>query len=249
MCIRDRDKAERDLTFEQEVRRAAASSRDEAEKKLGEEQQAKDMVSQELQSARDQLLSAEQSRRAAEEAAAKDREALEQREEDVMALRIELGEKEAEVRHAGKMENLRCSVEIEKLRSELEWKTRMLTNECEDLEARLDESDSRRKKMEQAVMQANSEMRLRRQEGEQMKRMLEEVITRTDGARSTEDSKLRELSAVRESVQALKEEALRQMSALDRMQEVQLSDFEAPSRRRRTQSEGNHNRNRTPADP
>lgn len=42
-----------------------------------------------------------------------------QREDDVMALRIQLGEKEAEVRHASKMENLRCSIEIEKLRSEV----------------------------------------------------------------------------------------------------------------------------------
>merc|ERR1711998_134771 len=152
------------------------------------------------------------------------------------------GEKEAEVRHASKMENLRCSIEIEKLRSELEWKTRMLTSECEELEGRLEESDGRRRKMEQAVMEVNSEMRLRRKEGEAMKRMLEDVVSRTDGARSTEDSKLRELSAVRESVNALKEEANRQLAALDNMREVQLSDFEQPQpiRRRRGRYDEQH---------
>lgn len=236
---RTRVKAEQDLTFEQEVRRAAAASRDEAEKLLEDEKRNADRSSQELQAVKEELAAADEARRQAEEAASKDREALERREDDVMALRIELGEKEAEVRHASKMENLRCSVEIEKLRSELEWKTRMLTNECEDLETRLEDSETRRRKMEQAVMQTNSEMRARRQEGEAMKRMLEDVISRTEGARSTEDSKLRELSAVRESVQALKEEANRQLSALDNMKEVNMMEFEAqPPRRRRGRFEG-----------
>merc|ERR1711998_97019 len=219
----------------QEVRRAAAASRDEAEKLLDEEKRRNTEAQNELQATKEQLAAADEARRLAEEAAAKDRDALLRREDDVMALRIELGEKGAEVRHASKMENLRCSIEIEKLRSELEWKTRMLTSECE-------EPEGRRRKMEQAVMEVNSEMRLRRKEGEAMKRMLEDVVSRTDGARSTEDSKLRELSAVRESVNALKEEANRQLAALDNMREVQLSDFEQPQpiRRRRGRYDEQH---------
>eukprot|EP00656_Telonema_subtile_P040026 TRINITY_DN450_c0_g1_i1.p1 TRINITY_DN450_c0_g1~~TRINITY_DN450_c0_g1_i1.p1 ORF type:complete len:515 (+),score=200.93 TRINITY_DN450_c0_g1_i1:137-1681(+) len=230
-----RQKAEQDLTFEQEVRRAAAATRDEAEKLLTEEKQTNTMMQDELQSVREQLAAAEEARRQTEEAGAKDRETLERREDDIMALRIELGEKEAEVRHASKMENLQCSVEYEKLRSELEWKTKMLTSECDDLEGRLEDSEARRRKMEQAVMTANGEMRLRKQEGEHMMRMLDQVLQRTEGARSTEDSKLRELSAVRESVQALKEEANKQLSAMDNMREVNMAEFDGPKpvRRRR----------------
>merc|ERR1711907_859683 len=226
-------KAEQDLTFEQEVRRAAAASRDEAEKLLAEEKRRNTEAQNELQATKEQLAAADEARRLAEEAAAKDRDALLRREDDVMALRIELGEKEAEVRHVSKIENLR---------SELEWKTRMLTSECEELEGRLEESEGRRRKMEQAVMEVNSEMRLRRKEGEAMKRMLEDVVSRTDGARSTEDSKLRELSAVRESVNALKEEANRQLAALDNMRKVQLFDFEQPQpiRRRRGRYDEQH---------
>merc|ERR1712166_475252 len=225
-------KAEQDLSFEQEVRRAAAASRDEAEKALSDEQAASSNSEAELQNMREQLSAAEEARKLAEEAGARDRRALEKREDDVMALRIELGEKEAEVRHAGKMENLRCSVEIEKLRSELEWKSRMLTSECDELENRLADSETRRRQMEQAVVEANSEMKVRRKEGEAMKRMLDEVVARTEGAHSSEDSKLRELSAVRESVQALREEANRQMAAMENMREIKSTDFEQPARRR-----------------
>lgn len=86
--------------------------------------------------------------------------------------------------------------------------------------------------MEQAVIEANSEMKVRRKEGEAMKRMLDEVVARTEGAHSSEDSKLRELSAVRESVQALREEASRQLASLDNMKEIKSSDFEPSARRR-----------------
>ena len=86
--------------------------------------------------------------------------------------------------------------------------------------------------MEQAVVEANSEMKVRRKEVEAMKRMLDEVVARTEGAHSSEDSKLRELSAVRESVQALREEANRQMAAMENMREIKSSDFEQPARRR-----------------
>ena len=220
------------LIYVSQVRRAAAASRDEAEKALSDEQAASSNSEAELQNMREQLSAAEEARKLAEEAGARDRRALEKREDDVMALRIELGEKEAEVRHAGKMENLRCSVEIEKLRSELEWKSRMLTSECDELENRLADSETRRRQMEQAVVEANSEMKVRRKEVEAMKRMLDEVVARTEGAHSSEDSKLRELSAVRESVQALREEANRQMAAMENMREIKSSDFEQPARRR-----------------
>merc|ERR1719181_358865 len=157
-----RNKAEQDLSFEQEVRRAAALSRDEAEKLLDHEKRGKAEAEEALVRARENAAAAEEARRKAEEQAAKDHEALKEKEEEVLAFRIQLGEKEAEVRHASKMENLRCSVEIEKLKSELEWKTRMLRMECEDLEGRLDDSERMRRRMEQALAEANSEMRMRR---------------------------------------------------------------------------------------
>eukprot|EP00658_Telonema_sp_P-2_P029240 TRINITY_DN2226_c0_g1_i2.p1 TRINITY_DN2226_c0_g1~~TRINITY_DN2226_c0_g1_i2.p1 ORF type:complete len:555 (+),score=191.75 TRINITY_DN2226_c0_g1_i2:2-1666(+) len=228
-----RKKAEQDLTFEQEVRRAAATNRDEAEQRLEEQKREGERYSQELQGLKEQLAGAEQAKRTAEAAAASDRKALEQREEDVMALRIELGEKEAEVRHASKMENLQCSIEIEKLRSELEWKSRMLTKECADLQQRFEEAERRRHQMEQAVGQANAEMRRHKMDGPQMLRMLDDVVARTDGARSIEDSKLRELSSVRDTVQSLKTQAHKQLSALEKMREINLLDAD-PHRGRPT---------------
>merc|ERR1719482_1526855 len=159
-----RSKAEQDLEFEQEVRRAAALSRDEAEKQLQQEKQGKQDAEETLMQARESLAAAKEAQRKAEDQAARDRDALRVKEEEVMAFRIQLGEKEAEVRHASKMENLRCSVEIEKLKSELEWKTKMLRMECEDLEARQDDAERSKRRMEQALGDANAEMRLRRKE-------------------------------------------------------------------------------------
>merc|ERR1719181_802406 len=222
-----RNKAEQDLSFEQEVRRAAALSRDEAEKLLDHEKRGKAEAEEALVRARENAAAAEQ--------AAKDHEALKEKEEEVLAFRIQLGEKEAEVRHASKMENLRCSVEIEKLKSELEWKTRMLRMECEDLEVRLEDSDRQRRAMERALTEANADMRMRRKEGEMMKKMLDELVSHTEGARDRQDTKQAELSAVRDSIVRLKEQAADQLSALADMKELNLHEYqdEPPRERQR----------------
>merc|ERR1719181_675944 len=230
-----RNKAEQDLSFEQEVRRAAALSRDEAEKLLDHQKRGKAEAEEQLHTARENLAAAEEGRRRAEDQAAIDREALKSKEEEVLAFRIQLGEKEAEVRHAGKMENLRCSVEIEKLKSELEWKTRMLRMECEDLEVRLEDSDRQRRAMERALTEANADMRLRKKEGEMMKKMLDELVSHTEGARDRQDTKQAELSAVRDSIVRLKEQAADQLSALADMKELNLHEYqdEPPRERQR----------------
>jgi len=236
-AVATRSKAEQDLEFEQEVRRAAALSRDEAEKHLESEKRSKADADEALITARENLAAAVEGRRKAEDQAARDREALRSKEEEVMAFRIQLGEKEAEVRHAGKMENLRCSVEIEKLKSELEWKTRMLRTECEDLEHRLEDSDRMRRNMERALGEANNEMRVRKKEGELMKKMLDELVSRTEGARSSQDVKAQELQQVRESIMKLKDQAGEQLSALANMKEYDPAEYFEEKRgdRRRNQ--------------
>merc|ERR1719506_3080433 len=97
--------------------------------------------------------------------------------------------------------------------------------ECEDMEHRLEDSERMRRRMETALNEANSEMRLRKKEGELMKKMLDELVSRTEGARSSQDVKAQELHAVRDSILKLREQAHEQLANLSEMKELAPHDF------------------------
>jgi len=240
------DKAEKDLEFEQEVRRAAAMARDEAMEHLEMEKRRQSSTDEALMTAKENLAASEEARRQAEEQAAVDREALHRKEEEVLEYRIQLGEKEAEVRHAGKMETLRCTVEIEKLRSELEWKTKMLRNECEELEYRYHESDRSKRSLQKALDDANQEIAQHKQERQAMKKMLDELVYRTEDTHNAQDAKAQEMQKVRDSILQLKNQAHEQLSALANMKEYSPSAYYEEPSYPRERRRGSHSPRRSP---
>merc|ERR1719231_579581 len=58
-----------------------------------------------------------------------------------------------------------------------------------------------------------------------MKKLLDDLVMRTEGARNSADSKQQELSAVRDSILKLKDQASDQLTALSNMKDLQPSEF------------------------
>eukprot|EP01006_Ploeotia_vitrea_P025683 TRINITY_DN58576_c0_g1_i1.p1 TRINITY_DN58576_c0_g1~~TRINITY_DN58576_c0_g1_i1.p1 ORF type:complete len:734 (-),score=426.68 TRINITY_DN58576_c0_g1_i1:444-2645(-) len=220
-----------ELAGERESRAAALSAWEKAENKaktlelsLQEHQSAhehelKAVLEEKKAAERECVWQEEQVRRVKEQLAAAQAE-LNDRTEEVTRLRVRLGGIQSEIRATTELEKLRAQVMVESMRTEMEWRQKVLRKQVDAARAKAEEETIRRLKVERDAKHMSIKLREQARELEQRKQA-QVAKRRKDSEQGGTRDHLRELADIDAQIARLEKEKMEH----DRAAEAQDGEF------------------------